>query len=96
MGVFGGSGPEDYPVSPLTNIVGLDFVLKLSPSHMPAVEFKVEVSGAERKNRVGVRLDAQILNKFVAAIMKIFAQTISEFNVVLDLAVVKGRPGVGS
>lgn len=63
---------------------------------MSAVEFKIEISGAERKNRVGVRLNAQIFDKFVAAIMKIFAETISEFYVVLDLAVVKGRPGVGS
>ena len=96
MGVFGSSGPEDYPVGPFTNIVGLNLVLKLPPSHMSAVEFKVEVSGAERKNRVGMRLDAQILDKFIAAIMKIFAQTISELNIVLDLAVIERRPGVGS
>jgi len=96
MGVFGGSGPEDCPVSPFTNIVGLNLVLELASSHMSAVEFKVEISGAERKKRVSVRLDAQILDKFVAAIMKISAQTISEFNVVLHLAVVERRPGVGS
>jgi len=57
---------------------------------MSAVEFKIEVSGAEPQNRVSVRLDAQILNKFIAAVMKIFAQTISELNIVFDLAVVKG------
>lgn len=96
MGVFGGSGPEDYPVGPLTNIVRLNLVLELAPSHMSAVEFKIEISGAEHENRVGVRLDAQILDKFVAAIMKIFAQTISELNIVLHLAVVERRPGVGS
>lgn len=90
MGIFGGSGPEDYPVSPFTNIVGLNLVFELASSHMSAVEFKIEVSGAERKNRVGVRLDAQVFDKFIAAIMKIFAQTISEFDVVLHLAVVKG------
>lgn len=96
MGVFGGSRPEDCPVSPFTNIVGLNLVLELASSHMSAVEFKVEVSGAERKNRVSMGLDAQILDKFVAAIMKILAQTISELNIVLDLAVIERRPGIGS
>ena len=73
MGVFSGSCPECYPESPFTYIVIFKLVLELPPSHMPAVKFKIKVSGSEAEHRVGVGLQAQKLDKSIAADMEILA-----------------------
>ena len=85
-----------YPEGSLTYIVSFNLLLKLPPSHMSAVKFKIEVSGGKYHDRVGERIEAKVLQEFIAADMEILPQTIPKLDIVLNLAVVERRPGAGS